>query len=403
MMFVLSDCGSSRTRATSRFTAVNPDVAVFRVSRAAVLLTVVWLILANGIACGSANAAPADAPRASQLTRTNLLVRGAGSTAGKPGLIRSPRQWRSARPELLNRMEQVMGPMPGLGKRCPLDLRIESEEQLEGFVRQRISYASEPGGRVPAWLLIPNGARGSRRGFPAILALHQTHPMGAKVVVGLGNSPDDEYGVELARRGYVCLAPSYPHLAEYAPDLRGLGWESGTLKAVWDNRRGLDLLQSLPFVRKDRIGALGHSLGGHNALYTAAFDERIRVVATSCGFDSFQDYYDGNPAVWKQGAGWTQDRYMPRLARYQGRLGEIPFDFTDVLAAVAPRPCFVNAPLGDSNFRWRSVDAIVAEVAPVYALLGRPENLVVRHPDSPHRFPAELREEVYAMFDRHLK
>ena len=46
-------------------------------------------------------------------------------------------------------------------------------------------------------------------------------------------------GSELAERGYVTLAPNYPLLAKYQPDLKKLGWESGTLKAVWDNIRGL--------------------------------------------------------------------------------------------------------------------------------------------------------------------
>src|SRR2546430_7140022 len=37
-------------------------------------------------------------------------------------------------------------------------------------------------------------------------------------------------------RSYVTLAPNYPLLAKYQPDLKKLGWEGGTLKAVWDNK-----------------------------------------------------------------------------------------------------------------------------------------------------------------------
>lgn len=335
----------------------------------------------------------------SRLVRTNLLL----TPGAQPKPIHSRWSWSKARRDILDRMLSIMGPWPGKTSRCPLEMRIEAEEQLAGFVRLKISYASEPGGRVPAWLLIPNQALHDHKRHPAVLTLHQTHPAGSRVVVGLGNSPDDEYGVELARRGYVCLAPAYPHLADYAPPLAEVGWASGTLKAVWDNVRGLDLLDTLPFVRHGRYGALGHSLGGHNTLFTAAFDQRIRVVATSCGFDSFLDYYDGDPKVWQSGAGWTQGRYMPRLAQYGGRLTELPFDFTDVLAAIAPRPCFVSAPIGDSNFRWWSVDAVAAAVRPVYALHRAPEQLVVRHPDGPHRFPPDMREEVYALFDRVLR
>jgi hypothetical protein len=151
-------------------------------------------------------------------------------------------------------------------------------------------------------------------------------------------------------------------MAEYQPDLNALGYQSGTMKAIWDNIRGLDLLESLPFVRKGEFGATGHSLGGHNAIYTAVFDPRLQVVVSSCGFDSFLDYYDGDPANWQPGHGWCQTRYMSRLTDYRRRLAEIPFDFHELIGALAPRPVFVNAPLRDANFCWQSVDEVLKEV-----------------------------------------
>lgn len=300
-------------------------------------------------------------------------------------------------------MEAIMGKLPGPERRCPLDVRVESETDAGNYIRQWLTYQSEPGDRVPAFLLIPKAAWGTRRrAFPAVLALHQTHAAGQKVVVGLGNSPDDAYGVELVERGYVVLAPPYTQLANYQPDLAALGWDSGTLKAVWNNLRGLDLLSALPYVRTNGFAAIGHSLGGHNGLFTAAFDERLSVVVTSCGFDSFRDYYGGDPAVWRFGRGWSQTRYMPRLAAYSGHLDQLPFDFPDVLAAIAPRAVFVCAPLHDDNFQWRSVDRVVATVAPRYAAEGRADRLVVMHPDSKHRFPPEIRQLAYEFIDRQL-
>ncbi len=288
-----------------------------------------------------------------------------------------------------------MGPLPGKEKRCPLDMRTEEEADCGSYVRRLISYASEPGARVRAYLLIPKKLLAQPHRAPAILGLHQTHPMGQKVVVGLGNSTNDEYGVELARRGFVVLAPPYPLLADYHPDLKSLGYQSGTMKAIWDNIRGLDLLESLPFVSTNGFGAIGHSLGGHNSIFTAVFDERIRVVVSSCGFDSFLDYKDG------QIKGWTSERYMPRLLDYP--LAEIPFDFHELIAALAPRPCLISAPLGDTNFKWRSVDGIAAAAAPVYALYGRPANLRIEHPDCPHSFPPEMREAAYRLFEENLR
>jgi hypothetical protein len=316
-------------------------------------------------------------------------------TAAEPSFVlKSTNDWHEVqRPAILQRMQEVMGPLPGSEKRCPLDVKIEQEVDCGSFVRQFITYQSEPGGRVPAYLLIPKSASEENRAF-GILTLHQTRPAGHKVVVGLDNSPNDEYAVELAQRGYVCLAPAYPLLANYAPDLKQLGYQSGTMKAIWDNIRGVDLLESLPYVERGRFGAIGHSLGGHNSLYTAATDERLKVVVTSCGFDSYRDYMSGNIK------GWTSDRYMPRLFQYAP--DRFPFDFHDVLGAIAPRTVFVSAPKGDTNFKWESVDRVVRAARPVYELHQASTNIVVEHPDVGHVFPTAMREKAYAMIARVL-
>lgn len=312
------------------------------------------------------------------------------------GLMRPVRrrwQWRRRSESILQGFQEVAGSLPGHEKRCALMLQTVSEADCGDYVRRDITYQSEPSCRVPAYLLIPKSALAGR-GAPGALCLHQTHAAGRKVVVGLGNSPDDEYGVELVRRGYVCLAPAYPLLADYQPDVKALGWKSGTLKAVWDNVRGLDLLESLPYVRRGRFVAIGHSLGGHNAIYTAVMESRISAVATSCAFDSFSHYMGGDIR------GWIQTRYLPAFEGYRGRPAEIPFDFHELIASLAPRAFFANAPKGDTNFRWQSVRQIEEAVRPVYEWYGTPERLKVRHPECAHRFPPELREEAYAFLEK---
>jgi hypothetical protein len=361
----------------------------FRVVRLAALL-----LAAELAPQPDTSAAAAAAANLSRLARTNLLVYPTDNGDFAP--VMSLADWAKRRATILAAMQQVMGPLPDRHKRCPLDPRVEEEVDCGEYVRRFVSYASEPGARVPAYLLIPkllvtNGSRA-----PGVLALHQTHAAGQKVVVGLGNSPNDEYGVELARRGYVVLAPPYPLLANYRPDLKRLGYQSGTMKAIWDNIRGLDLLASLPIVRSNGFGAIGHSLGGHNGIYTAAFDERIKVVVSSCGLDSYMDYMDGNIQ------GWTSERYMPKLLEYKDRRGEVPFDFHEIIGALAPRVCFISAPYGDTNFKWRSIDAIARAARPIYELYGAPQNLQVEHPDCGHVFPRQMREKAYRLLDQVL-
>ena len=338
----------------------------------------------------------------SRLPQTNLLA--FHNRAGAVSPVKSKADWQRRRAEIVRGMEEVMGPLPGREKRCALDLRVEEETDGGLYVRRLITYAAEPGSRVPAYLLIPKAAIGAKKRLPAILALHPTDMQyGDRVVTEQLRANYRAYGRDLVERGYVVLAPAYPIMANYQPDLRALGCQSGTMKAIWDNIRGLDLLETLPYVRQGRFGAIGHSLGGHNAIYTAVFDPRIRVVVSSCGFDSFLDYYDGDPRNWELERGWCQTRYMPRLANYRGRLAEIPFDFHELLGALAPRPVFVNAPLHDANFRWQSVDNILKAASSVYRLYGVPQNLLVEHPDCEHDFPPEVREAAYLFIQDHLR
>lgn len=334
-----------------------------------------------------------------RLPRDNLLVyRGPD---GKPAPVKTVEDWGKRRAEIVRGMESVMGKLPGNVKRCALDPKIEQEVDCGAYVRRLITYSSEPGSRVPAYLLVPKHVLEGKKKAPAVLCLHGTdNVVGHGTVVGLGKQPNRGYALELAERGYVTLAPNYPLLAKYQPDLKRLGWESGTLKAVWDNERGLDLLSSMPFVDQSRgFGAIGHSLGGHNSVYTAVFDDRLKVIVTSCGLDSYLDYYDGNEKNWQPEKGWCQTRYMPKLADFKGRLADIPFDFHEMIGALAPRHLLIVAPNRDANFRAASVDRIAAAARPIFNLHGHDERLRVQHPDCEHDFPPDMREAAYQLFD----
>jgi Prolyl oligopeptidase family len=331
-----------------------------------------------------------------QLPRTNLFLY--HRAPGEIAIVKSKSDWQKRRAEILGNLQQIMGDLPTDKQRCALDIRVSEETDCDTYVRQLITYASEPACRTPAYLLIPKSALQSQRKCAAILALHPTDmEFGHRVAVEELKKNYRAYARDLAERGYVVIAPAYPLMANYQPDLKSLGYSSGTMKAIWDNIRALDLLDSLPYTKKNRIGAIGHSLGGHNAIFTAVFDSRIKVIVSSCGFDSFLDYYDGNIK------GWTSERYMPKLAEFNQRLGEIPFDFYELLGSLAPRPVFINAPLHDTNFKWQSVDKVVNAAQPVYDLYSAGQNLRVYHPDSGHDFPPEMRAAAYEFLDRALE
>jgi endonuclease/exonuclease/phosphatase family metal-dependent hydrolase/dienelactone hydrolase len=326
------------------------------------------------------------------------------TTDGQARIATTVNEWAARKESILTAMQSVMGQLPEFKLLNAPEMELIAEVDCGNFVRRRIMYQSQRGNKVPAFLCIPKVAlKKDAQPLPAVLCLHPTdNTIGNGVVVGLGGKPNRQYASELASRGYVTLAPAYPLLANYQPDVKGLGWKSGTLLAVWDNIRGIDLLCSLPFVKQDAIGAIGHSLGGHNAIYTAAFDERIVAVVSSCGFDSYQDYYGGDRSKWLPGKGWTQLRYMPELANYRQRLNEIPFDFDEILATIAPRPVLVVAPLHDSNFQAASVRRLMENAGTVYALHEAEKRLNLLQPDCAHDFPTPMRGKAYQLFDQAL-
>ncbi len=313
---------------------------------------------------------------------------------GRQKQITSAADWEKRRAHILSNMELVMGPLPDRSNLPPLDVKVDRMEVVSEVVRKKVSFLSEPGDRVPAYLLMPKELEGAA---PAMLCLHQTTKIGKGEPAGVGALGNLHYAFELAQRGYVTLAPDYPNFGDYVFNPYENGYASATMKGIWNHMRAVDLLESLPEVDSDRIGSIGHSLGGHNTLFVAAFDRRLQVMVSSCGFNSFFKYKGGDLK------GWSHQGYMPRIAeRYHSEAKQMPFDFTEITAALAPRGLFVNAPRHDNNFEVSGVEDCIRAAAPVYELLGVRDKLVTAYPDAGHDFPPEVREQAYRFVHRAL-
>lgn len=348
---------------------------------------ILWLIV--GVAAADKPAASAPAPIYPD--KMQLLVWRDGQ--GREHPIPSRADWARRREHILANMQLVMGPLPAADRHAPPPFEVLESEDLPTLVRKKITYAPAPEYRVPAYLLIPKGLK---KRAPAMLCLHGTSgPRGR--TAGLG--PEyPRYTLELAERGYVTIAPDYVLLGDNKVDPESVGYASGTMKGIWDHMRAVDLLASLPEVDPERMGCIGVSLGGHNSLFVGVFDTRLKVIVTSSGFDSFADYKGGNLS------GWCQPRYMMRIQNvYEKDPKRVPFDFPEVLAALAPRCLYIHAPLDDSNFQVDSVRRCVAAAQKVYDLFGARDHVVAVYPPGVHGFPKEARDLSYVFVDRVLK
>jgi dienelactone hydrolase len=321
--------------------------------------------------------------------------------AGEKRDVKTVEEWAIRRQAILTGMEQVMGPLPDRSKWPEAQVRVLDRTELEGGIqRQKIQFITDSTDRpVKAWVFLPPptpqtaNRQGSNR-RAAVLCLHQTIGIGKDEPAGLGGSANLHYALELAQHGFVTLAPDYPSFGEYPytfpPEH---GYISGSMKAISDNMRAIDVLQAIEQVDPERIGCIGHSLGGHNTMFTAVFDLRIQALVSSCGFTSSHKYYKGDLT------GWTSPRYMPKVASvYHNNPDEVPFDFPEIVAAFAPRPFLACSPVHDDNFEVSGVRDTIKAALPIYQLFEAEKQLRAEYPDCAHDFPLATRKVAYEFF-----
>jgi dienelactone hydrolase len=278
------------------------------------------------------------------------------------------------------------------------------------YDRARVTYTVEAGDRVPAWLLTPHGAV-PPNGWPALLAVHQhadQYALGKAEPAGLAGDPMYAYGQELCRRGYVVLCPDLLCFEERRPDharraarrrLDGARYEQFEFtqrllvgsclqtKYLHDLTCAVDLLASRPFVNRARLGVIGHSLGGLQALWLAWYDARIRVAVSSCGFGLVRTL--------------VRDQIHHGFATYVP--GLLTVGDLDLLAAdVAPRAFLLTAGERDPLFPLDGVRAVVAAARRQYEAAGVPERFEALVFPAGHRFPDAVKAHVYAFIDRWL-
>lgn len=315
-------------------------------------------------------------------------------------------KWQKEREKILKGMEAAMGKLPEKTALPPFNLKVTDSLRRDTYTRLTINFLVAEDEELSAYLYVPDHKKLQK--LPAMVVLHGTGDLGKQLVDGESRLKNRAQAKELAERGYVVIAPDYPSMGDsrdynFAEDR----YQSGTMKGIFNHMRCVDLLQELTYVDPARIGVLGHSLGGHNAMFVGAFDERLKVIVSSSGWTMMEDYNIGKSASKRYGGRlgpWAQDRYMPLLReKYKLDDSKFPFDFDKVISALAPRPFFSNSPVNDYNFDVGGVRQGIAIAFETYRRLGAEDNLQVRYPDAGHDFPTATRLEAYKFIDKVLE
>jgi len=291
-------------------------------------------------------------------------------------------------------------------KKPPLDLQVHETHVVDNrYKRLLVSYNVEAGERAHAHIGIPLELSGKA---PAIVALHGTYEKGIEQSAGLIDKPDKAFLDHLSRRGYVVIAPEHfvsgrRTPAEGAYDTgrfyqRHPDWTAAG-KFTYEHSIAIDVLESLKEVDADHIGVMGHSLGGHGAIFLAAYDERVKAAAGNCSANFFRH----NPDVEH----WARDHWYVYFKHIRPLLmsGKLPLiDFHEIISLIAPRAYLDVSALNDGN---RGVQRqrllMLMKVADVYDLIGKPENFAFFVHGRGHAVPHESRELIYGFLDAHLK
>ncbi len=300
------------------------------------------------------------------------------------------------------------------------DMQVVASEQREGYRALKITFNLTEWSRVPAYLLIPEGEGPS----PAIVMLHDH---GAHFTIGKEKmirpfdvSPettqdadkwvakyyDGQYvGDYYAARGYIVLAidalywnergrqegTDYDGQQALASNLMqmGMNW-AGVI--TYDDVRSVEFLASLPQVDRNRIGALGFSMGAHRAWMLAALTDLVKVGAAVCWMNTTEYLMTLTNNQNKGGSAYAM--LVPGLRLWM--------DYPDVASIACPKPMLFFNGSRDKLFPLEGTEEAYRILREVWESQDAGDRLVTKLWDSAHFFSKAMQEETLEFFKRHL-
>jgi len=305
--------------------------------------------------------------------------------------------WEKRQKQVRETLLDIVGPFP---EKTPLNARVTGVVEKEGYRIEKIIFESQPGFYVTAAMFIPGKLKGKA---PAIL-------------FASGHSEDafrweayQQVIINFAMKGFIVLAfdpiGQGERVQYYEPELEkshvgGCVAEHSYVGAqclltgsslarymIWDGIRALDYLLSRKEVDPQSIGITGHSGGGTQSAYIAAFDDRILAMAPECYITSMR-------RLWESQGPQDAEQNL-----YHGIASGI--DFADLLEIRAPKPALQITTTRDF-FSIQGAMETEEEVKKIYHAFGADENFSRVEDDAPHAVTKKNREARNAFFQKHL-
>jgi dienelactone hydrolase len=287
-----------------------------------------------------------------------------------------------------------------------LNPRVAKREQRDGYRLEWLDYEVEPGDRVPAILLVPDGVD-AEHPAPGIAVWHQhngQYHLGKSEPAGLAGNPMHHTGVALCREGYVVLCPDALCFEErqdpdeklkghwferfeflrHVVDGRCMAW-----KNILDMRRAVDYLAGRGEVDADLLGCYGHSMGSTHTWLVGPFEPRLKCLVGNCCLPTYA-------GIHRTKILHCFPNFIPGLAEY----GDTPL----LCGLIAPRALHLNFGEDDAGSPIPEVKEGTELIARMYAAADAAERFThFIEPGAGHVLSEAMWQRTRDCFEKHLK
>lgn len=229
--------------------------------------------------------------------------------------------------------------------------------------------------------------------IPVIIYSHQyAYSTGyAKGYTKDGKNGSAQLFQELIKRGFAVLAIDmygFGTRIDEATDFytRYREW-SKMGKMIRDVRGCIDAVEDLSYIDHKHIYLLGNTIGGSVSLMAAALDSRVAGVVVVAAFSPWRT---SNSQYESLKTYSHLHGFIPRLGSFLKDPQQVPVDFGEIMAAIAPRPLMIIAPDLDRYTDTKALQHTIKPVAELYKLYKKENQLIIKYPHEINRMTEDM-------------
>jgi dienelactone hydrolase len=265
---------------------------------------------------------------------------------------------------------------------------------VQQTTKRKITFPSPSGfGAIEADIFTPkNAAAGAK--LPVVIWLHgyssslgyswvyhyDVHPVLALAQAGYAVLAFDQSGFGSRQVEAAAFYNRYPRWSQMG-------------HMVEDTRAAIDALTRDAQVDSSRIYLFGYSMGANLALHTAVLDPRVKGVVSLNGFTPMrtdkEDRGLGGIARY-----FREHDLLPRMGAFVGKEAQLPYDYDELIAALAPRPVYILSPQFDRDAAPADVKLALEQAKKIYRLYNAADNVMLDEPWDYNRLPLGTQDRV---------